>query len=182
MLRQQVNPNVDANLQPIANAGSDQTVPAGERVRLNASGSRDPDGGAVTYEFRQMAGPTVSIQDTRTATPEFTAPDVSSSTTLTFELTVTDSIGANATDTVNVTVQAETVSIEPINGQLPTDTTGDGKLNDINGDRKFDIFDIQVLYNNLESDPVQQNPELFDFDMSGGTPTIFDVQALYNQL
>lgn len=63
-----------------------------------------------------------------------------------------------------------------------TDTTGDGLLNDVDGDGEFDVFDVQAFFNNLESDPIQNNPERFDFSESGGDPDIFDVQALFAQL
>jgi hypothetical protein len=49
-------------------------------------------------------GPTVSITNANTSQPRFTAPNVSSTTTLSFELKVTDNNGATATDTIGVTV------------------------------------------------------------------------------
>lgn len=69
------------------------------------------------------------------------------------------------------------------NGNPATDTTGNSLLNDINGDGEFDIFDVQVLFNNLDSETVQANSEQFNF--SGQNPdevSIFDVQALFNSL
>ena len=68
-------------------------------------------------------------------------------------------------------------------GNAATDTNGDGRLDDINGDGESDIFDVQALYRNVEDSAVQNNPEQFDFDGSGDNSVdIFDVQALYNQL
>jgi hypothetical protein len=69
-------------------------------------------------------------------------------------------------------------------GNLASDTTNNGLLNDVDGDGDFDIFDVQALFNNLESAPVQTNPEAFNFN---GNPaptdvTIFDVQGLFKQL
>jgi hypothetical protein len=68
-------------------------------------------------------------------------------------------------------------------GQPATDTSGDGLLDDIDGDGSFDIFDVQALFGNFERDVVQDNPGLFNFN--GDDPpvvTIFDVQALFGQL
>jgi len=51
-------------------------------------------------------------------------------------------------------------------------------------DDTFDIFDVQALFNGLDSDAVQNNPEAFNFN-EDDTPeevTIFDVQALFDQL
>jgi hypothetical protein len=69
------------------------------------------------------------------------------------------------------------------NGDPATDTTGNGLLNNVDGDDGFDIFDVQALFNDLERSGVQNNPELFDFNSD--TPpevNIFDVQALFDQL
>jgi hypothetical protein len=77
------------------------------------------------------------------------------------------------------------LSVDPTgDGEPATDTTGDGLLNDVDGDESFDIFDVQALFNNLERQPVQNSPELFNFndDESPDGVSIFDVQGLFNQL
>lgn len=63
-----------------------------------------------------------------------------------------------------------------------TDTTGDGLLNDVNGDGEFDITDVQVFFENLNDEAIQNNPEQFDFSGTGGDISISDVQALFEQL
>jgi flagellar basal body rod protein FlgB len=93
------------NTSPTADAGTDQTVDEGIQVSLDASGSSDPDAGdTLNYSWMQTGGTSVSLTDANTATPNFTAPDVESDETLTFQVTVDDG-DASATDTVNVTVQ-----------------------------------------------------------------------------
>ncbi len=83
-----------------------------------------------------------------------------------------DAISDQATGTVSVS----------ITGDPATDTTGDGRLNDLNGDGTFDIVDVQVLFDNLDSPTVQSNPLLFDFLGEGNDRvSIFDVQALFIQ-
>jgi hypothetical protein len=69
-------------------------------------------------------------------------------------------------------------------GNLAKDTTGNGLLNDVDGDGSFDIFDVQTLFNELGSDRVQSNPAAFNFngDEDPGGVTIFDVQGLFNRL
>jgi hypothetical protein len=83
---------IDANLPPIADAGSDQIVSEGAAATLDGSRSRDPEGTALSYQWTQTEGPGVVLQpDAKAAKPQFTAPPVSADTVLTFNLVVTDS-------------------------------------------------------------------------------------------
>lgn len=92
------------NLPPMANAGPDQTVEGGAAVTLDGSDSSDPDDSdSLTFSWIQTSGTTVSLSNANTATPAFTAPNVTE--TLTFELTVADSNGGSDTDTINVDVE-----------------------------------------------------------------------------
>ncbi|QIO24603.1 malectin domain-containing carbohydrate-binding protein [Haloarcula sp. JP-L23] len=93
-----------ANQAPIADAGDDQTVDEGTSVTLNATGSSDPDGDQLGYTWTQTAGPDVSLSANDAQEPTFTAPEVSSDETLTFEVNVSDGQDYD-TDLVNVTVQ-----------------------------------------------------------------------------
>jgi hypothetical protein len=89
-----------ANLNPNANAGSNQTVAFGSIVTLNGSGSYDADGTIASYEWTQSAGSTVGLSSTTLPEVTFTAP--SSEDSLSFTLTVTDDDGATGTATVFV--------------------------------------------------------------------------------
>lgn len=91
-----------------------------------------------------------------------------------------DSVSA---DTAGEIVTAETGYVSVVVGDMPaTDTTGDGLLNDVTGDGATDIADIQLLFENLDNQAVQDNAALFDFaGVQDDRVTIFDVQALFNQ-
>ncbi|MFY0575473.1 PKD domain-containing protein [Cystobacter fuscus] len=91
------------NQPPTANAGADQTAIPGTPVTL-AGSANDPDGTVVALLWTQTAGPTVTLVDASTATARFTAPVVSASTVLTFQLTATDNQGASASASVSITV------------------------------------------------------------------------------
>jgi PKD repeat protein len=82
-------------------AGSDLQAGPGALVRLAASA---PAGSS--FEWRQVAGPGVRLEDSRTATPTFTAPQVRPGETLVLEFAVVATKDGQASpyDTVNVTV------------------------------------------------------------------------------
>ena len=91
--------------QPITiNAGTDQSVFQGEIVRFDGSASVDPAGRALSFQWTQIGGPRVSIEDTTGAVLQFSTPRYSEIVALTFELSVTTSDGRIARDMVTVTV------------------------------------------------------------------------------
>lgn len=91
------------NQPPVADAGVEQTVSPDAVVTLDGRKSSDPDNDALTYHWRQLAGPTTELLSDRTAQPTFTAN--SADEAYVFMLTVKDSHGASAVDTVTVATQ-----------------------------------------------------------------------------
>lgn len=104
--------NNTVNEAPLANAGPDQTVAEQAAVSLNATGSSDPNGTALTFAWVQLSGPAVSLSASNVATPTFTSPTVTAASTLTFRVTVSDG-AATAQDTVVITVN-NTVNEPPV--------------------------------------------------------------------
>jgi hypothetical protein len=95
------------NRKPIANAGFDVTVGLSKSVTLDGQRSFDPDGTLEKYEWSQITGPKVTLQQTLTASPTFKSPSTlnnQESVTLVFKLTVTDNQNELANDVVAVTV------------------------------------------------------------------------------
>ena len=88
------------NQAPTADAGPDQTVASGASVNLDGTGSSDPDGDTLTYDWTQASGPAVTLSGANTATPSFTAP--AGPATLVFENEVCDSEPLCDTDSVTV--------------------------------------------------------------------------------
>ncbi|MBY0249245.1 MAG: PKD domain-containing protein [Nitrospiraceae bacterium] len=101
-----VNVNDEPNEPPIADAGTNKTVKAGSKVKLNGLKSRDPEGEALYYTWSQLRGNKVSLLDANNAEASFLAPTVSEPRTYRFKLRVTDKKGADSLPAfVNVTVE-----------------------------------------------------------------------------
>lgn len=96
---------VDGAQAPHADAGEDQIVSEGDAVVLDASATDDPnEGDTLAYDWTQIEGPEVLLDDPTSAQPVFTAPSVASDALARFLLTVTDNSGNVATDFVDITI------------------------------------------------------------------------------
>jgi hypothetical protein len=96
-----------SNEAPVADAGEDQSVRRRSIVILDGTGSIDPDGTIVSYEWTQISGKPVKLYPKSTpGMVKFRAPRYSrrNSNELVFELKVTDDNDATSTDLVTVTV------------------------------------------------------------------------------
>ena len=98
--------SVLGSIVPIANAGPDQTIDSGDLVRLDGSGSSDPQGSTLTYLWTQTDGSPVSLSDSTAANPTFTAPDIQTQEEdIVFQLVVTNEEGIQSEpDGVIITV------------------------------------------------------------------------------
>jgi hypothetical protein len=91
---------------PIADAGPPQIgVPAGT-ITLNGSGSYDPLGEALTYQWTQISGPSVTLANANTPVATFTAAGGQS---YSFRLTVTntDKLSGSASTSVSTAAPAQ---------------------------------------------------------------------------
>ena len=91
---------IDASL-PVANAGADRSIVLGATVTLDASKSKDPVIGPLplSYNWRQISGPSVSLTGATSATPTFVPQEQGA---YTFEVSVSDGATASA-DQVTIT-------------------------------------------------------------------------------
>ena len=92
------------NDPPVADAGEGQIVDEGTLVTLDGTGSSDPDMDSLLFSWLQISGPSVTLTGADTANPTFTAPPVSTTQVLAFELTITDGNGASSADAVTIIV------------------------------------------------------------------------------
>lgn len=111
-------PEPPANQAPSSVAGADFSQVESTQVSLDGTGSSDSDGSIASYTWSQTGGtPTVTLNNSSSATATFTAPEVSADTPLTFDLTVVDNDGASSSDTLVVTITND----QPPIAQAPTD-------------------------------------------------------------
>ncbi len=91
-------------LPPIADAGGDQIgVPSGP-IRLDGSGSYDPNGEKLTYQWIQEQGPSVILSAATSPVTNFTG---SSGQVYVFRLTVKNESGLQASARVRVTTRSD---------------------------------------------------------------------------
>jgi len=101
--------NVDSatgNHPPVANAGPDKDVTAGQTVILQGSGS-DPDNDPITYYWTCNGG---TLSSNSVSQPTFTAPSITSDTSYSCTLIVGDDKGASSSDSMLVTVRGQSTS------------------------------------------------------------------------
>jgi hypothetical protein len=89
--------------QIIADAGDDQQVREFAEVSLDGSGSRTVSG-SYSCSWSQLKGQTLVLVNPKACQASFIAPDISGTSQLELQLTVTDSNSQSATDTMLVTV------------------------------------------------------------------------------
>ena len=106
------------NTVPIANAGPDQTLPVGSLVTLDASGSFDADGHALTYAWSITTAPGGShatLSNPTTVHPSFT---IDAAGPYVVRLVVNDGIASSTADTVAIT----TLNSSPVANAGPDQT------------------------------------------------------------
>jgi hypothetical protein len=95
-----------SNVVPVANAGADQTITLPtSTVTLNGSGT-DADGSIASFRWSKVSGPAGgAIASPNTATTSITGLTAG---THVYRLTVTDNVGASASDDVTIVVNTST--------------------------------------------------------------------------
>ena len=128
----------DTNIPPTANAGDDFFVFKEIEVRLDGTNSVDQDGSIAAYDWVQLSGTPVTLENADTSRPTFETPDVGANEEeLVFQLTVTDNEGLGRIDTVTYTVFGE--KIPPFSIPASTQTVLQGETAVLTGFNSVDL-------------------------------------------
>lgn len=98
----------ERNTAPVVSAGEDRQVNAGQSVTLTAT-AEDAENDSIRYQWLQLSGAAVSLQNATSANVSFVAP--AGSANLVLQVTATDSRGSGSSDDVVVAV----ISVPPAN-------------------------------------------------------------------
>jgi len=107
------------NKVPVADAGLNRVSPVPSQVRLNGTGSHDPDViDELIYTWKQLEGPQIALQNADTARPFF---DCNEQGSYAFELVVSDGFVDSGPSVVRVTTVAVTMNQDYIDAGYVTD-------------------------------------------------------------
>ncbi|MEP1382355.1 MAG: hypothetical protein ABJK64_01035, partial [Paraglaciecola sp.] len=100
------------NSAPEASVGEDKVIVQGDEVELQVAASDEEDS-EVSISWDQLTGKSVEIFNAESDTPTFIAPEVDeNSELLIFSVRVSDSEGLSVSESIEVTVTAETTDSE----------------------------------------------------------------------
>lgn len=109
------------NILPDAKASKNQIVTEGSKVTLDGTKSNDKDGKIESYQWQQMSGPKVELDNANKSKADFVSPSVDHDVILVFKLTVTDDQGGSDSSIAAVkVVKNEESFTSPSNIQSPS--------------------------------------------------------------
>lgn len=148
-----------------ADAGKDQTVYEDSPVTLNGSLSLSNSSVILSYLWKQIPNPNITIGSANTMIWSFIAPTVSTDTTFTFELTITDSTGKISTDDVDIIVRDRGNMINEQNRTNQIADLGQNISNNNDHEQRKIVIQTLIDKNHVAKGEEQQiRIDLFDAD------------------
>jgi subtilisin-like proprotein convertase family protein len=126
------------NQPPRVEVSGPERAQSGDEVELDASGTRDPDGDTLTFEWSQTAGPAIEGAAANGPRWRFTVPEVDAETRLDFQVRVSDGRSEPVVSPFGLVVAAPAAGGDPEGGgpspeDPRTDATGGEGLDDVSG-------------------------------------------------
>jgi len=170
------------NLPPVANAGPPQTVYQGQTVQLNGTGSYDPAGLPITYQWSFVSlpsGSSATLSGATTPLPTFLADKTG---TYVVQLIVNNGVFSSSPSTVTITTEnsppvANAGPNQSVNVHSTVQLNGSGST-DVNGDPltyAWSFVSIPGTSKAVLTNPTSVNPT-FVADVSGN----YVVQLIVN--
>ncbi len=193
-------PTPSSNQAPSAKITSPESATSGDTVTLDGSGSSDPDGDTLSYQWTKTTGPNITLSNTTSSKLSFVAPSVEQSQQISFQLTVSDGGGlSNST--------SKSMQISPSELPTPTNhqpgakitapesvTSGDTVTLDGSGSSDPDGDTITYLWTQTQGDnialtnntgstlsfeaPTVQQPTAFTFQLSVSDASLSDSSSV----
>ncbi|MCG8671316.1 MAG: PKD domain-containing protein [Pseudomonadales bacterium] len=168
--------NFVVNDTPIADAGDDQTVTAGDTVNLSGDDSSDEEGDSLTYQWEIITRPGGSSASLSAPTSEATSFVADLAGEYQIELVVNDGNSSSTADSVTVTAN------EP--NRAPTANAGPDQITaaslvQLNGSSSSDPDDDSLTYSwSLTSRPGGSSASLSNSNIANPTFTA-DIEGVY---
>ena len=147
---------------PVADAGSDVTVPNQTLTRLDGSKSYVPSNNgddvqpSLNYAWTQTDGPEVNLNNMDSANPTFVSPQVEEETPITFQLVVSTDSATSDPDSVTILVTP------PLLPQTP-EPTNEPQTPDTNEPQTPDTNEPQTPDTNEPQTPDTNEPQTPDY-------------------
>lgn len=176
-----------SNKAPVANAGRTQIINKKKTVTLDGSASTDSDGSIISYQWKQTAGTNATLINANSVKPTFTAPDVTSDETLSFELMVTDNKNQKASSMVTVLVRNRVTGrfiAPPVSGLYYETATISGETN-LNGEFDYkEGEEITFKVGDIVLGKATATEKISPFELAGITPptTYKEVKKIWESL
>jgi outer membrane lipoprotein-sorting protein len=149
------------NELPVPDAGAEQTVKGNVKVQLDGSASNDPDNQPhpLTFFWKQIAGPAVTLSDANSMKPTFISPVSDKDQKLVFSLMVSD---GQANGSAAVTILVKATQTENVN-KAPVANAGAAQKVESG---------VQVTLDGTQSSDADNAPEPLSYQWKqiGGTP------------